>query len=65
MSTSVFLRRHGFSSGVLSGVACVYCTTADEIGTFGRKTGGFSTKMRSFRLKAPVFFSPVLYEPLE
>ena len=65
MPTSVFLRRHGFSSGVLSGVACVYCTTADEIGTFGRKTGIFSMKMRSFRQKTSMFFSPVLYEPLE
>ena len=55
MPTSVFLRRHGISSGVLSGVACVYCTIADEIGTFGRKAGVFSTKMRSFRLKIPVF----------
>ena len=56
MPTSVFLRRHGISSGVLSGVACVYCTTADEIGKFERKTGGISMKMRRFRLKAPVFF---------
>lgn len=42
-----------------------YSLSADEIGKFERKTGGFSMKMRSFRLKAPVFFSQVLHEPLE
>ena len=63
MPTSVFLRRHGFSSGVLSVVAFVYSLSVDEIGKFERKTGGFSMKMRSFRLKAPVFFSQVLHEP--
>ena len=55
MPTSVFLRRHGISSDVPSDVACVYCIIVDEIGTFGRKTGDFSMKMRNFRLKIPVF----------
>lgn len=65
MPTSVFLRRHGISSGVLSGVAFDYSLSTDEIGKFERKMGDFSMKMRSFRLKAPVFFSQVQHEPLE
>jgi hypothetical protein len=61
----VFSLRYGISCDVLSVVAFVYSLSVDEIGKFERKTGGISMKMRSFRLKAPVFFSQVLHEPLE
>jgi len=64
-STSVFSLWYGISCDVLSVVAFVSCLSVDEIGEFERKTGGFSMKMRSFRLKAPVFFSQVLHQPLE
>jgi hypothetical protein len=61
----VFPIRHGISCDVLSVVVFVSCLSVDEIGKFERKMGDFSMKMRSFRLKAPVFFSQVLHEPLE
>jgi hypothetical protein len=52
----VFSLWHGISCDVLSVVAFVSSLSVDEIGKFERKTGDFSMKMRSFRLKAPVFF---------